>query len=70
MYTIEICDEKGIKLLEYKNSILPMAGDDYAGINFKDGKMREVINRLLFTHEGGTRISVNTKIKFPSLYSN
>lgn len=62
MYKIEVCNENLQKLFNYESDILPMTGDDYAGINFTDGKQRTVTNRLLYTHPNCKTITVYTKL--------
>lgn len=67
MYKIDVVDEEGKALFTYKSSILPIVGDNYAGLIFQDNLMRTVVNRLLFTFENCNSICIYTKITHPNL---
>jgi len=53
-------------LLEYESDIIPMVGDTYAGMQFKDGYQRKIIGRLLFP-TCPNNILVYVDYSFPSL---
>jgi hypothetical protein len=67
MKKITIHDKKTNKvLLEYEGDIIPMVGDEYAGVNFEDKQMRVVISRLLVPG-APNYLNVYVDFRFPEL---
>ena len=64
-YTIKVTSEDlKTTFFKYESSLLPTIGDQYAGSEFDDGKMRIVVGRLIIPIIDNVLIVI-TKIQYP-----